>query len=273
MPARARQRAGGDLAPAFAAVRVRLGLVVVLFALVGLGWWWTARAMGAMDMGPWTALGEFGFFLGAWVVMMYAMMFPSVAPTVALYARMTRSRDPLLPALFSVGYLAVWAGAGLVAYAIGAIAPRLFGDALAWNHAGRVVAAVTLLLAAGYQLTPLKDACLSKCRSPLGFLLGVWRDGRVGALQMGAKEGAWCLGCCWAIMASLFALGVMSMVWMAVLTAVITIEKILPWRRVATYATTVLLFTLGIALLVAPGVIPALTVPIGGAPAMPEMGP
>ena len=87
---------------------------------------------------------------------------------------------------------------------------------LAWDRAGRWVAGATLVVAAVYELTPLKDVCLGKCRSPLGFLLGSWRDGPSGALRMGAKNGAWCVGCCWALMASLFALGVMSIVWMAV---------------------------------------------------------
>src|SRR3712207_293829 len=107
--------AGGGLGPAFAAVRVRLGLVLVLFALAAVGWWWSADRMRGMDDGPWTGLGALGWFLGVWVVMMAAMMFPSVAPTVALYSRMTRKRAPLLPLLFAAGYLLVWAGAGVVA--------------------------------------------------------------------------------------------------------------------------------------------------------------
>ena len=89
---------------------------------------------------------------------------------------------------------------------------------------------MTLLVAAGYQLSPLKDVCLGKCRSPLGMLLGSWRDGELGALQMGMKNGAWCVGCCWALMASLFALGVMSVPWMAVVAGLIAIEKTLPLR-------------------------------------------
>lgn len=81
------------------------------------------------------------------------------------------------------------------------------------------------MLAAGYELTPLKDVCLTKCRSPLGFLLGSWRDGVRGGLIMGTRHGAWCVGCCWALMASLFALGVMSLIWMALVTALIALEK------------------------------------------------
>ena len=113
-------------------------------------------------------------------------------------------------------------------------------------------------------MTPLKDACLGKCRSPLGFLLGAWRDGRWGALRMGTKHGAWCVGCCWALMASLFALGVMSLVWMAVVAGLIAFEKLIPSRRAATYGTAALLLVLGALMLVAPDVIPALTIPGDG---------
>jgi predicted metal-binding membrane protein len=253
---------GGDgLAPAYAAVRVRLGLVAALLGLAGLSWWWTARQMEGMDQGPWTSLGALVWFLGIWVVMMAAMMFPSVAPTVALYSRMTRQRSPLSPLLFAAGYLLTWAVAGLAAFTLAAVLHRISGDVLAWDRAGRWVAGATLIVAAVYELTPLKDVCLGKCRSPLGFLLGSWRDGRWGALRMGAKNGAWCVGCCWALMASLFALGVMSLTWMAVVAGLIAVEKTLPWRRVATYATAALLLALGVLLFAAPDAIPALTVP------------
>jgi predicted metal-binding membrane protein len=270
-PAQQRLNGGGGLAPAFAAVRLRLGLVAALFALAGIGWWWTVHQMRGMDQGPWTGLGTLGWFLGVWVVMMAAMMFPSVAPTVALYSRMTKHRSPVSPLLFAGGYLVTWAGAGLVAFALVAILDRTAGDVLAWNRAGRWVAGVTLVVAAVYELTPLKNVCLGKCRSPLGFLLGSWRDGRWGALRMGAKNGAWCVGCCWALMASLFALGVMSIAWMAFVAGLIAVEKILPWRRVATYGTAFLLLTLGVLLLAAPHAIPALTVP--GIDQMNEMEP
>ncbi|WP_372440302.1 DUF2182 domain-containing protein [Geodermatophilus bullaregiensis] len=119
-------------------------------------------------------------------------------------------------------------------------------------------------MAAGYELSPLEDACLGRCRSPLGFLLGVWRDGRRGALRMGAQHGAWCVGCCWALMASLFALGVMSVTWTALVAGVIALEKTLPWRRVATCGTAVVLLVLGALLLAAPKVVPGLTVPGSG---------
>ena len=261
---------GGGLAPAFAAARARLGLVALLFVLAGAGWWWTVDQMRGMDSGPWTGLGAFGWFLGVWVVMMAAMMFPSVAPTVALYSRMTRERSPLSPLLFATGYLVTWAVAGVLAFSIAAAGGRVMGNVLAWDRAGRWVAGATLIVAAVYELTPLKDVCLGKCRSPLGLLLGSWRGGRAGALQMGAKNGAWCVGCCWALMASLFALGVMSILWMAVVAGLIAVEKTLPWRRTATFGTAALLLGLGVLLLVSPDTIPGLTIPAGHP--MPQMG-
>jgi predicted metal-binding membrane protein len=121
-----------------------------------------------------------------------------------------------------------------------------------------------LLVAALYELTPLKDVCLGKCRSPLGFLIGTWRDGVRGAFSMGYRHAAWCVGCCWALMAALFALGVMSILWMAVIAALITIEKLLPWRRIAVWSTTILLLGLAIGVLAAPDSIPGFVIPTGG---------
>lgn len=258
------------LAPAFAAARARIGLVALLFALAGVGWWWTVHQMRGMDAGPWTGLGTLGWFLGVWVVMMAAMMFPSVAPTVALYSRLSRVRSRLAPLLFTGGYLLTWGGAGFLAFAIAVAGRQIAGDVFAWGHAGRWLAGSTLLVAAVYELTPLKNACLGKCRSPLGFLLGAWRDGGLGAVEMGVKHGAWCVGCCWALMASLFALGIMSVTWMAFVGALIAAEKTLPWHRVATYGTAGILFVLGLLLLTAPAAVPALTIPAHSA--MPQMG-
>ena len=252
--------AGEGLAPALSAVRTRLGLVALLFALAAIGWWWTAGQMKGMDNGPWTGLGTFGWFLTVWVVMMAAMMFPSVAPTAALYSCMTRQRSPLSPLMFASGYLFTWAGAGVLAFAIGVAITSMSGDLLAWDGAGRWAAGGTLVVAAVYELSPMKDICLAKCRSPLGFLLGSWRDGWSGAFQMGAKNGAWCVGCCWALMASLFALGIMSIVWMAVVASLIAVEKTVPWRRVA-HGTAAVLLALGVLLLIAPSAIPGLTTP------------
>jgi predicted metal-binding membrane protein len=250
-----------ELAEAFSAARARLGLVAVLLALAALAWWLTAVRMVGMDAGPGTDIGALGWFLGVWVVMMAAMMFPSLAPTVALYARMTRQRGLDRALLFAGGYLLVWGGAGLGAYGLFRIGRDVFGGDLAWHAGGRWFAAGVLALAALYEVTPLKDVCLAKCRSPIGFLLGSWRDGRLGALEMGSRHGGWCLGCCWALMAALFALGVMSLTWMAFVAALIALEKTVPWGRAVTWGTAAVLLALALTMLVAPHDVPGLVVP------------
>jgi predicted metal-binding membrane protein len=267
-----REEAGG-LATAFRAARARLALIALLVGLAAVAWWSTARRMQGMDEGPGTDLGALGWFLGVWVVMMAAMMFPSVAPTIALYAQMARRRWAGAPLLFAAGYLIAWAAAGAAAYGLFAAGRAVLGGPLAWDAGGRWLAGGTLALAAVYELTPLKDVCLSKCRSPLGFLLGSWRDGRRGALELGARHGVWCVGCCWALMAALFALGVMSLVWMAVVAALIAFEKTLPSRPVVTYGTAALLGALAVLLVAAPDAIPALTVPGSGPMMAPAMAP
>jgi predicted metal-binding membrane protein len=175
----------------------------------------------------------------------------------------------VLPLLFAGGYLVAWGAVGALAFGVAVGGGHVAGGVLDWHRAGRWVAGATLIVAAVYELTPLKDVCLGKCRSPLGFLLGSWRDGSSGAFSMGARHGAWCIGCCWALMASLFALGVMSVAWMAVVAALIAVEKLVPWRRVATYGTAGVLLVLGVLLLAVPKSIPALTIP--GTGSMPGM--
>jgi predicted metal-binding membrane protein len=251
---------GSGLAPAFAAARTRLALIGLLFALATIAWWSTVDRMRGMDDGPGTHLGTLGWFLGVWVVMMAAMMFPSVSPTVALYSRMSKNRSPVAPLVFASGYLLTWTGAGLLAFGISDAGGRLF-DGSSWEGAGRWLAGGILIAAAVYELTPLKNVCLTRCRSPLGFLLSSWRDGLSGALSMGARHGAWCVGCCWALMASLFALGVMSIAWMAFIAGLIAAEKTLPWGRAVTYGTAAILLVLGVLLIAAPDVIPGLTIP------------
>ena len=256
------------LSAAFAAARARVGLVALLFAFAGLSWWSTIDRMRGMDASPGASLGTLGWFTATWVVMMAAMMFPSVFPTVALYARMTQRRSPSAPIVFAAGYLLTWSALGIGAFAFARLVDALVGGTLGWDRAGRWVAAATLVAAALYELTPLKDVCLGKCRSPLGYLLGSWRDGPAGALRMGAGHGAWCVGCCWALMAALFALGVMSIAAMAFIAALIAFEKLLPGRRVTTAAVAAVLLTLAVLLLVAPDAIPGFKVPGGGMPGM-----
>jgi predicted metal-binding membrane protein len=250
-----------DFADAVVAMRTRLGLVALLFCLTGIAWWSTVQRMAGMDAGPGTDLGTLGWFVGVWVVMMAAMMFPSVAPTVALYARMTRRRGLDRSLLFAGAYLLVWAVVGVAAYAVFRVGKVALGTELAWGNGGRWVAGGVLAVAAIYEVTPLKYACLEKCRSPLGFLIGAWREGQRGALEMGGRHAVWCVGCCWALMAALFALGVMSLIWMALVAAVITFEKTLPWRSLATWGAAAILLILAVMVVAAPGAIPGLVVP------------
>jgi predicted metal-binding membrane protein len=240
----------------------------LLIALAGVAWVGSSLRMSGMDDGPGTALGTFSFFLVTWVVMMAAMMFPSIAPMVATYVRIQRRRRATgLPAatggsgLFVGGYLLIWSVAGAVAYVLNRGVGGLAGDRLSWNHGGRWVAAAVLMVAALYELTPWKQACLTRCRTPVSFFVTSWRDGRRGALRMGVLHGAWCLGCCWALMGALFALGVMSLAWMALIGTFIALEKLLPWRRSAVASVGVVLAVLAFGVGLAPGSVPGLHAP------------
>ena len=241
--------------------RLELWLLALLGGVAAVGWAVTIARMRGMDAGPNTDPGSFGFFLGVWVVMMAAMMFPSAAPMVTVYARLQRSRAAV--ALFQGGYLAAWTLAGLAAYAIAVSARTSSLPALSWDRGGRYAAAAILAAAAIYQLTPWKERCLTRCRGPLGFVLTSWRDGHLGALRMGALHGAWCLGCCWALMASLFALGVMSVTWMALVAVLIAAERLLPWKELANRGIAALLMALAVGVALAPESVPGLTLPGG----------
>jgi predicted metal-binding membrane protein len=141
---------------------------------------------------------------------------------------------------------------------------RSFGGGLfAWDHAGRWAAAGVLALTAVYELTPGKRACLDRCRGARSLPPAGWREGRRGALRMGLVHGVWCLGCCWALMAALFALGAMSLLWMVVIAGVIGAEKLLPWSRPGTNAAAALLAALALGLAIAPASVPGLTIPHG----------
>jgi len=212
---------------------------------------------------------------------MAAMMFPSIAPMVVMYARIEegkrRKGQPTqagATAIFVGGYLISWAAAGLIAYAIFEIGRSLGLGFLAWDSGGPYVAGGVIIAAAIYQLTPLKDVCLRHCRNPLTFVLMHWRSGRIGALRMGIEHGGWCVGCCWGLMAALFALGVMSIGWMVLIAALIALEKLLPWKEVANRSVAVLLLVLGLAVAFVPDRVPGLTLPDSpaAAQAMDSMG-
>jgi predicted metal-binding membrane protein len=247
---------------------VQVGLIFGLFLLAAIAWAVTDDRMAGMDAGPATDPGSLGFWVTAWVVMMAAMMFPSIAPMVVMQARIEEGKrrkgvatEAGTTALFVCGYLITWAAAGLIGYAIIEAGRAISWDFLSWDRAGPYVAGGVIAAAALYQLTPLKDVCLRHCRSPMMFLLTAWRPGRAGALRMGVEHGAWCVGCCWALMAALFALGVMSIGWMLFIAALIAIEKLLPWRILANRGIAVLLVILGIAVAFAPEDVPGLTLP------------
>jgi predicted metal-binding membrane protein len=235
--------------------------------LAAIGWLVTGERMAGMDAGPGTDPGSVGFYVGAWVVMMAAMMFPSIAPMVLMYRRIHKRRRELGKArpgattLFVAGYLIAWTAFGLAAYGLLQAIRSLSIDAFSWSEGGRYLAGGVIVVAAAYQLTPAKDVCLRKCRGPLDFVLGYWRSGYSGALRMGVEHGAWCVGCCWALMAALFALGVMSVGWMVFVAALIAIEKMLPWKAIANRGIAATLLTLGVAVALVPGQVPGLTLP------------
>jgi predicted metal-binding membrane protein len=247
---------------------IRFGLIAGLLVLAGLAWGLTDQRMAGMDAGPNTDPGELGFFITVWVVMMAAMMFPSIAPMVIMYARIQEGKREKgeavqagSTAIFVAGYLVTWGTVGLVGYAVAELVGSLDIDALSWDRGGPYIAGGVILAAGIYQLTPLKDACLRRCRSPLMFLLNSWHPGRAGALRMGIEHGAWCVGCCWALMMALFALGVMSIGWMAFIAALIAIEKLLPWKAVANRGIAVMLLVLGLAVAFVPDDVPGLVQP------------
>ena len=244
---------------------LRGGLIGALLLLAAAAWIFTGLRMRGMDAGPGTALGSLGFYITTWIVMMAAMMFPSIAPMVLIYARVAKTRRARglggSTGLFVAGYLVTWSLFGLAAYGLFELLGSAHLDFLAWDRAGRYVAGGVLLAAAIYQLTPAKDACLRRCRGPLAFVLERWRDGWTGALRMGLEHGAWCVGCCWALMAALFALGLMSVAWMALVGGLIAVEKLLPWKALANRTVAITLLVLGLAIMIAPARVPGLTIP------------
>ena len=245
-----------------------IGLIVLLLGLAIAGWAVVDVRMAGMDAGPGTDPGAIGFYLATWVVMMAAMMFPSITPMVLSYARIQRGkRERGLPVtigatcVFVAGYLVTWTATGLGFYAVFAAARAVDLGGITWDQAGRYLAGGVIVAAGLYQFTPLKQTCLTKCRDPFLFLLTSWRSGRTGALRMGIEHGFWCVGCCWALMAALFALGVMSVGWMAFIAALIAIEKLLPWKSPANRGIAIVLLVLGISIALVPDKVPGLTIP------------
>jgi predicted metal-binding membrane protein len=241
-------------------------LALVLTAALAT-WLVTLDRMQGMDAGPGTSLGRLGWFLGIWVTMMAAMMLPSAAPMALLFARTARGRTlPLV--CFLAGYLAAWSLYGLAAYAAYRAIDSLELGFLAWNRGGPYVAGGAVIAAGLYELTPLKSVCLRHCRSPFHFLLHRWRRGPVGALRMGVEHGGYCVGCCFGLMLILFAVGVMSLFWMAVIAAAIFVQKVLPLGTKGTWLFAAAFVAFGIWIAADPGSVPHLTEPGGAATTM-----
>jgi predicted metal-binding membrane protein len=236
----------------------------------------TANRMGGMDMGPGTELGGLGWFVGVWATMMAAMMLPSLVPMGATYVRAenagraaAKGRSFIVIVAFGAGYLLPWVAAGLAGYALIEGIRSSQAGFLAWENAGPYVAAAVIAGAALYELTPMKAACLRHCRDPR-LLVERRRPGRLGALWTGIEHGGFCVGCCWALMAALFALGVMSIGWMVLIAAVIAIEKLVPRISLASLGIVIVLAALAVSVAFAPDHVPGLTIP-DSAEAMPAM--
>jgi predicted metal-binding membrane protein len=249
------------------AVRFRVGVLTSLLGLAVLAWLLTQERMLGMDAGPGTDPGTLGFYVVSWVVMMSAMMFPSIVPMVLAFGFVHHQRDRgkvdrlVSSSVFVAGYLLTWTAFGLLAYGLYVGVRSLSIPAMSWHRGGPYLAGGALLAAAIYQLTRTKDACLRHCRSPLDFVLTRWRDGPAGALRMGVVHGAWCVGCCWGLMVALFALGVMSLTWMVAIAGLIAIEKLLPRKELANHLVAITLVVLALGVSLAPRHVPGLTLP------------
>ncbi len=253
---------------------VLLALAVAAWAL--LIWQSTASRMDDMAMASPTMGLRAPLFLAIWVVMMVAMMFPTAAPMILTFHKVQASKrqrgDAFVATwIFVAAYMLVWSLSGVAAYA-GALAAESFARhaALSPGAASRI-GGVVLVMAGLYQLTPWKDLCLSKCRTPVGFIMTSWREGVGGALQMGLHHGVYCLGCCWLLFLILFPLGMMNVAAMAVITLVVFAEKTLPWGRPAARFTAAALVAYGIIVLVVPQVLPTFMAGDGTTMNMQEM--
>jgi predicted metal-binding membrane protein len=236
--------------------------VVVLVTVAGACWAVTVVRMRGMDMGPGADLGELGWFALVWVTMMAAMMLPPLSPMAVASSREAgRGRVGAIAraVLFAGGYLLAWLAFGVASYALVQGVRRLDPGFLQWGRAGQYLAGGVILVAALYELTTVKGRCLRRCREP--DLLRR-RPGVTGALSMGVGQGAFCVGCSGALMATLFALGVMSIAWMLLIAALVAIEKLLPWTMLTIGATAAALTLLGVAIVFFPEHVPWLTIPM-----------
>ena len=245
--------------------RDRLLVIAGLLLVVFLCWAYLFMGAGSMEevggmlmpmgSGPWTP-GYALLMLIMWAVMMAAMMLPSAAPMILLYTTIARARrakgDPVIASagVFALGYVLIWSAFSLMAVVLqlGLESAALLSPAMETTS---VALAGAVLIAAGvYQWTPLKHACLRRCRSPLEFVLTYWREGARGALVMGVQHGLYCVGCCWMLMLLLFVGGVMNLVWIAGLAILVLVEKLAPAGHWISHSAGVLLIAWGAAILV-----------------------
>lgn len=241
---------------------VALPLLAVLLTLTVLAWlllgWQAGQGDALMRAGVPMGLGMAGrlgvvpaaLFLLLWLVMMLAMMFPSVWPVLLLYARVAGSAAAV--ARFTLGYLLVWEAFGLLTYAGYVGVGALLMARMDWAARLPLLTAAALLAAGLYQFTPLKRRCLAHCQGPLDYLVLHWRGGAAGAVRMGLGHGAYCLGCCWGLMLALAALGAMDLRWMAAVATLIAVEKLGPRRAGVPAAVGAMLLLLGLALALSP---------------------
>ena len=233
--------AGGSIIEA-ALRRDRIIVISALVAVVVLAWGYllvgagmSMHEMGGMPMPRhqlWTP-GYVAVVLLMWAVMMAAMMLPSAAPMILLFGAIARLRQPAgnAPAdagVFGIGYVAVWAAFSLIAVALQFCLDQAALLSPMMNTTSKALAGAVLIGAGVYQWTPLKQACLRRCRSPLDFLMTEWRAGRRGAFVMGLRHGGYCLGCCWVLMLLLFVGGIMNIGWIAGIAMFILVEKLAP---------------------------------------------
>ena len=244
-----------------AVARQRGVILVVLLGLAVAGWivfLQHSRDTSGMGVGrgPDLTMGRsWPLFASTWVAMMVAMMFPAAAPMVVMYARIRRS-DPSSVALFTGAYIVLWFAFGAIAYLVSA-AVETGAQESAWvaMNWGRVGGGL-LILAGIYQVTPVKDICLRHCRSPLAFVMGHWREGRLGAMKMGLHHGLYCMGCCWLLFLILIPLGVMNVAAMLAVAALVFAEKVIPYGRHVGVAASAILIVCGIAVAVHPTLLP-----------------
>ena len=254
--------------------RPRNAILVGLLVLSAIGWGlvvWQAGSDSSMSMRGGMGGGmETGLdltmgmaaplFLGMWVAMMVAMMFPAAAPMILLFDRVERGKREagrsFVPTAYFVGaYLAIWTAFGVLAFALAVVVDRLTNagwDTGQWARFGGI-----LLIAAGlYQLTPLKDVCLSKCQSPMSFLMTSWRDGKPGAIQMGLLHGGYCVGCCSLLFVILLPLGIMNVAAMVVIALFVFGEKCLPVGTRLARAGALALVVFGVVVTLMPSALP-----------------